>query len=220
MIVHPDFLDHWKTRKLVELVDNDPAAPLIMLRLWAYCQIQKASRFPQTINLAAICRSAVSTPRLLEVLIECGFVKIEETEIVVHDWERTNRLLRSAWNNGPHGGRPKTKPTGNRPVTDRFASGFAGDKSIEKNKDGLPSGYRPVTHGKPVGLLGEEEKKAEQPPDPQNVQRFGTLLKGLSDQLRTGKVSDQEICEPAIHTMPPPISAPTHPGAPETAGQE
>jgi len=114
MIVEPDFLDHWKTRQLVE-VTADPASPLLVLRLWAHCQHRKTSRFPGLTDaaLSAICRWKQKPEQLRAILIETGFITYENGSIVVHDWEVTNRILVSAWTNGRFGGRPrKKKPTG------------------------------------------------------------------------------------------------------------
>ena len=44
MIVHPDFFHHFKTRKLIKLTGNN-AARLWVLKLWAYSQIKRTSRF-------------------------------------------------------------------------------------------------------------------------------------------------------------------------------
>jgi hypothetical protein len=37
MIVDPDFLDHWRTRMLVDAL-QDECAPMYIIRVWAHCQ--------------------------------------------------------------------------------------------------------------------------------------------------------------------------------------
>lgn len=166
MIVHPDFLDHWKTKKLIELTNNDPSAPLLMLRLWGYCQVQKQSEFDKTPNLSAICRSQLSTSRLLDMMLECHFVRTDGDRFIVHDWERCNRMLRSAWDNGKRGGHHKKRePTGS----------YSTDK-IRKDK----VGYRPVTGRMPSGR--EEQEKT----NPEARQKFGQLLTQTAAKMRAG----------------------------------
>lgn len=119
MIVEPDFLDHWKTRLLIELTQN-PAAPLMILRLWAHCQHRKKWKFDLLDNdsLRAICHATMDGTQLLIVLTKARFVEKIGALLVVHDWEKANRSLISAWKNGSKGGRPLKLPQ-NRQDTDR-----------------------------------------------------------------------------------------------------
>ena len=122
MIVEPDFLDHWKTRLLTRLL-NDEKAPLYVLRLWAHCQQRKTDRFtgwnPDV--LASVCRWESDGATLWEAMGKT-FIEIKGGEVVVHGWAETNAALLSAWSNGKLGGRPKgskstsAKPAGNPPV--------------------------------------------------------------------------------------------------------
>jgi hypothetical protein len=119
MIVEPDFLDHWKTRLLITKT-GDASAPLMILRLWAHCQQRRKWKFditPETI--AAICHTDIDPERLIHVLIESKFLRNEAGTLVVHDWEKANRSLVSAWKNGIKGGRPLKLPQ-NRQDTDRI----------------------------------------------------------------------------------------------------
>ena len=129
MIVEPDFLDHWKTRLLTRLL-NDEKAPLYILRLWAHCQQRKTDRFtdwnPDV--LASVCRWETDGLTLWEAMGKT-FLEIDGGNVVVHGWAETNASLISAWANGKLGGRPRAvntgvlKPTGNPsvnpPQTDR-----------------------------------------------------------------------------------------------------
>lgn len=115
MIVEPGFLDHWKTRRLVELT-GDNTAPLIVLRLWAHCHKAKMWRFRNLTNekLAGICGWKGEEAELQTTLIKCGFLNIQGPFLVVHEWEKYNRKLISCWKNGAKGGRYcKTQPEPN-----------------------------------------------------------------------------------------------------------
>lgn len=135
MIIQPDFLDHWKTRLLVETL-NDPCAPLYLIRLWGHCQNRKTHRFPLGYfnMLKAICFAPHETSVFQKALVECGFIRIEGEELVAHDWDNINASLIANWENGKSGGRPskktrgfeqknpsltQTKPINNPTVTDR-----------------------------------------------------------------------------------------------------
>lgn len=118
MIVEPDFLDHWKTRLLIELTEN-PAAPLMVLRLWAHCQQRKKWKFDglEYSHLRCICHTDMDGSELERALIESKFVEKNGEVLVIHDWDKSNRMLISAWKNGAKGGRPTLtgrKPTGNQ----------------------------------------------------------------------------------------------------------
>lgn len=117
MIVRADFLDHWKTNALIKATQN-PAAPLILLRLWAHCQHRKTGRFKQLsdIALASICRWEGDPGWLKTLLVDCGFLEQHNDGFIVHDWEPTNAQLINSWKNGSKGGRPK-KPIGSTGLT-------------------------------------------------------------------------------------------------------
>ena len=114
MIVQPDFPDHYKTRLFVDLT-GDPAAPIMILRLWAHCQNRRMWRFRNLTAdaLKAICRAdALDASRLHEILVQVGFVDLEGDEVVVHDWDQVNGSLLRNWSNGKKGGRPRKQGDG------------------------------------------------------------------------------------------------------------
>ena len=139
MIVDPDFLDHWKTRVLVDMLGGDELAPVYVIRLWAHCQNRKQSIFQlekpngnPTVNpdvtqrkpivnhaLKALCKYAGEAEKFVDSLVSAGFVEITSDgggfEVV--GWSRHNAQLVAAWENGARGGRPAKKPTGNPTVT-------------------------------------------------------------------------------------------------------
>ena len=143
MIVQPDFLTHWKTRKLINRL-KDPCAPLYVIRLWALCQTSKSDCIPdnkETIN--AICEHDGDGRKLLKALVECGFLDLaEDGKFIVHGWSELNQKLLHNWEVGKRGGRPKketqTKPndnpntkSNNPTVTDRP------DRPDQMEPDGL-----------------------------------------------------------------------------------
>ncbi|MBN2785363.1 MAG: hypothetical protein JXR25_11085 [Pontiellaceae bacterium] len=108
MIVQPDFLDHWKTCLLCDLL-NDTAAPLYVIRLWAHCQNRKTHRLQRT-NMAmlkAICKAPQDADAFERAMLEAGFIEIESDEIIAHDWDEANASLIASWHNGRNGGRPR-----------------------------------------------------------------------------------------------------------------
>ena len=122
MIVQADFIDHWKTQMLCDLLD-DPSAPLFMIRIWGHCQNRKTSQLP-TDNpsaIKAICKSDHDAKKLYDALLETGFLVHEKGFLVAHDWDDVNSSLIRNWSNGKKGGRPakktQAKPSDNPAVT-------------------------------------------------------------------------------------------------------
>lgn len=172
MIVHPDFLDHWKTAAFVKLM-GDPAAPLLILRLWGYCQMQKTSEFAEADllpKMSRICRSEMPGDKIIEFLVESSFLRREGDKLIVHDWERSNRILRSAWENGKRSatGRSKIPPT--PPVQNR------------KEKTGCLS----------AADRGAAGSQSVVKPDPDAAVSFGKALGDLTKHLRAGDGSGSE----------------------------
>lgn len=119
MIVDPDFLDHWKTRMLVDALGGDEVAPIYVLRIWAHCQNRRKTQFKPMPNpgLKAMCRYTGDADLLASSLEQSGFIRrFDGDSIEVVGWSEKNAQLLAAWENGAKGGRPKKtqqKPTGN-----------------------------------------------------------------------------------------------------------
>ena len=116
MIVEPGFFYHWKTRLLVQIT-ADPSAPMMVLKLWAYCQTRRKWEFSDLDDdtLSIICECSGKIEELKPILTRCKFVHQVDDTLVVNDWQFYNRTLINSWNNGLKGGRPKrykTKPMG------------------------------------------------------------------------------------------------------------
>jgi hypothetical protein len=137
MIVKPDFLDHWKTRLLIQIT-GDESAPLAVLRGWAYCQLSRRWKFPKMspAQLAAVCHWGDRKPECHKALLEAGFLDNVKVGFNFHSWHIENAQLIQKWDCGKKGGRPKhkMKPTANRPVFNK----------------GKPDGYRSVAGRKPT----------------------------------------------------------------------
>ncbi len=130
MIVQPNFLEHWKTRLLVEIT-KDPSAPLAVIRLWAHCQHSKRNEFPEMTpaQLASICHWENRKPACHVAMIKTRFVdKLTPKGFAAHQWDEHNAQLIQKWHAGEKGGRPpksenanelgqNEKPTDNRPIT-------------------------------------------------------------------------------------------------------
>lgn len=143
MIIQPDFLDHWKTQLLVDLLETE-LAPLYLIRLWAHCQNRKRARFEGMSSraLKAICRYPGDADGFLEALEQAEWVKLENSNLEVCGFEDLNSTLFASWENGRKGGR---KPRKN------------------------PRDNPPETHGLPIGGAIREEKRRTSPPTPQGA---------------------------------------------------
>lgn len=124
MIVDPDFLEHWRTRMLVDALGGDEFAPFYLIRLWGHCQTRKATRFEiPAAGLKGLCKATCDAQALEAALAECGYVARDGAHLEVLKWAEQNSSLIAAWENGSKGGRPSKpiqnprvmngKPTGN-----------------------------------------------------------------------------------------------------------
>ncbi len=125
MIVEPGFLDHWKPNELAARLD-DPNAGWMILRLWAYCQQRKQWQFDNlpVFAVARICRFGGDAEKLVGILLELKILDRYKKGFAIHDWEKSNGSLISAWKNGLKGGRPSKHKTGR--ISDRIPEGYSG----------------------------------------------------------------------------------------------
>lgn len=151
MIVDPDFLDHWRTRMVIDAL-GDPMAPMYILRLWAHCQERKSDVFAMpTRGLKAQCRFGGDADAFEQALQEAGFIERDGDTIHVCGWAEKNASLLAAWENGAKGGRPRKKPNGNQRVTKQEPTG---NPAVTQ---GEPSENPSLTHAKPI----REEKRRD-----------------------------------------------------------
>lgn len=129
MIVSPDFPDHWKTRMLVDLL-NDESAPVYLIRIWGHCQNRKTSVFTNfpSAGLKALCRYNGDAEKFESAFVTAGFIRREGDNVIIHQWDEYNSSLIANWENGKKGGRkPKanpietySEPVGNPTRTDKI----------------------------------------------------------------------------------------------------
>ena len=141
MIIEPDFLDHWKTRLLMRLLDTE-AAPNYVIRLWSHCQTRKTNIFPEwsPVILSSVCRWPGDADVFWSAMLQT-FCRVEDGYLIAHQWDEVNASLIAAWSNGGKGGRPK-KPTGNprvnpesNPVNPRLTHGVTDREDREDREE-------------------------------------------------------------------------------------
>jgi len=163
VILDPDFLDHWKTRMLVDLLGGDECAPLYVIRMWGHCQSRRAIEFDiPAVALKAICRAPHDAETLESALIQAGFAERSGPTPRVPKWAEHNPKLVANWRNGSNGGRPskgKDEPNRNPTITQPETQ-----QEPNENPTGTQSEIG-VTNRKPVGegRVGEGRKN---PPTP------------------------------------------------------
>lgn len=162
MIVDPDFMDHWKTRMLVDSLGFDEAAPVYVLRLWAHCQNRRKWEFEglSAEALRAICRFKGDAELFEASMSASGFVERTESTLIVVGWEIYNSTLIAAWSNGKKGGRPVKQPKNNP----RDTHGIPTGKPIDK-PTGIPQGNRLDE----IGLDQKREEDWSSLPDSENA---------------------------------------------------
>ena len=119
---------------LVDELQGDETAPLLVLRLWAHCQVKKTHRLGRVsaAALKSICRYKGAHEALWLAMQNSGFIEVKNEQLDVHEWSVYNAGLITSWKNGAKGGRPR-KPTGNPQVT----HGQPASNPLETDKRGL-----------------------------------------------------------------------------------
>lgn len=155
MIVDPDFFDHWRTRMVADML-QDQLAPVYIMRLWAHCQNRKGDVFDiPAAGLKALCQFAGSAQDLEDALIAAEYISRDGLTVTVTGWAEKNAALLAAWENGNKGGRPKK----NQKQTD----GQPTENPAETH--GLPMANPPLTQTKPIRVdKRREEEKTEEAP--------------------------------------------------------
>ncbi|WP_284076321.1 hypothetical protein [Herbaspirillum aquaticum] len=149
MIVDPDFLDHWRTRMVVDALHGDELAPLYIIRLWGHCQNRKSDTFEiPSAGIKALCKFSGDAALLEKALIDGDFISRDGQSVTVVGWSEKNASLIAAWKNGSTGGRPKKNPaeTHGKPMGNPWET------------DGEPSENPSQTGSKPI----REEKRREE----------------------------------------------------------
>jgi len=143
VIVDPDFLEHWRTRMLVDALGGDEFAPFYLIRLWGHCQTRKATRFEiPAAGLKGLCKATCDAAAFEAALIECGYLSRDGAFVEVLKWADQNASLIAAWENGSRGGRPAKKPQQN-----------------PRDTTGKPTGNPAVTQPEPSANPDETDKR-------------------------------------------------------------
>lgn len=185
MIVDPDFLEHWRTRMLVDALGGDEFAPFYLIRLWGHCQTRKATRFEiPPAGVKGLCKAPVDAAALEAALVECGYLVRDGAFVEVLKWAEQNASLIAAWENGGKGGRPPKEPKENPRVPD-----------VE------PSGNPAKTQGKPSANPDETDRRGGDKNSPSlrsGEQRGSRLPKPfeLPDEWRTFCQADRPDLDP------------------------
>ena len=101
MIVETDFLNHWKTRALVNAVGE--SAYRCLLALWAHCQTRKAWEFQvNPLMLSGICAFEGDAEKLWDAMLKLEWIVPESDPgwYQVHDWGEINSALVGRWCGG------------------------------------------------------------------------------------------------------------------------
>lgn len=93
MLIDPDFFDHWRTRMLVDLL-NDECAPIYLMRLWAHCEYRLGDQFRMPPHgLKATCRYAGDADLLEAALSDSGWLVREGEYIAAIGWRARHGYL-------------------------------------------------------------------------------------------------------------------------------
>ena len=169
MIVDPDFLTHWKTRLLVQILGE--AAPVAVISLWSHCQSRKEDEFEiaDPRKLAGICGWAGDPDALLGGLVTCGFLDVYLSDrYVVHGWRERNKQITRMWGNATA---TKSKPK--QPVSKTKA------KPKQNQYVSNPIISNPIISNPVSEDEGSGEKDAE------DGLSFGEMFDGFASQLAT-----------------------------------
>jgi hypothetical protein len=166
VIVDPDFLEHWRTRMLVDALDGDEFAPFYLLRLWAHCQTRKATRFDiPAAGVKGLCKAPHDAARFEAVLIECGYLSRDGAYVEVLKWAEQNASLIAAWENGGKGGRP-SKPNQNPRVQDGKPKGNPAETQPEPRANPDETDKRRGDKRGSPSSEGEGEQRSTRLPKP------------------------------------------------------
>lgn len=158
MIVQPDFPDHWKTQSLIAAT-GDPAAPMMVIRLWAHCHYRRASKFKNLsdLALAGICKWQKEPSEIRVILERCGFIQCKGAVLTVHDWEHVNASLIVRWKGGENN---KRRLLGKPKLSESLPTSLAGSDRVDReekidSKKGGANGSRPSSNNGDSEWLSE-----------------------------------------------------------------
>lgn len=182
MILETDFVDHWKTQRLVYICGPD--AVLCLLRIWSYCQQRKRWQFDgaQASIIEWIGKWNGEKGLLLATLKEVGFIDEEEDgEFSMHDFENVNGKMVSNWANGTN----SVKKTRSATKKDSVRSSKYADSCAKKSP---ALNEEPLTNGTPS--VGHEQ--ATDTPRVGDGEANGTPSVGDEQATATPRIGDEQ----------------------------
>lgn len=168
---------------LIEIT-GDQSAPLAVIRLWAHCQNQHRSFFPDMTpaQLASVCHWGERKPACHVAMVKAGFVdKLKPKGYAAHEWAEHNRQLLQKWAAGQKGGRPPLsenanelplfeKPTDNRPLT-----GTKPDRSDRSDRPDRPD------RSEKIDPTDQMDRSGSERPEQAVGRKVGINAVGVSD---------------------------------------
>lgn len=200
MIVERGFPNHPKTLRLIRSL-KDSAAPLMLIRLWGFCEEQRADVLKiDGEDLAAICHYPGAGETLLQALKDARWISGEPGNITVLGWRERNKGLLANIENGGKGGRPRKKPKEARDSDGKPTDNPIGTQEEPKDK--------PLeTHGKPTGNPWVSECKPIEKPQ-ETSERRGDKSREIPPTVPQGGPAGEGV---KCGSLPSPDASPSNP---------
>lgn len=184
MIIQPDFLEHWKTRLLVQIT-HDESSPLAVIRFWSHCQNCKAWEFPKMTptQLGSICRWGARKPACHIALLKSKFIeRLPSGGFRAHQWSDYNSKLLHNWSAGRKGGRPvqESKPNKDGHTTITQTEPLANPKLTDKTDQIDKVGCTPLP---PYGSPPKVDPNGQERPTVGSMEEAKAGLVGLVGRL-------------------------------------
>ena len=193
MILETDFVDHWKTQRLVYICGPD--AVLCLLRIWSYCQQRKRWQFDgaQASIIEWIGKWNGEKGLLLATLKEVGFIDEEEDgEFSMHDFENVNGKMVSNWANGTNSVKKTRSATKKDSVRSSQYADSCAKKSPALNKEPLATATPRGGHGDATATPRAGHGEANATPRAGDEQATATPRTGDGEANGTPRVCHEQ----------------------------
>ena len=193
MILETDFVDHWKTQRLVYICGPD--AVLCLLRIWSYCQQRKRWQFDgaQASIIEWIGKWNGEKGLLLATLKEVGFIDEEEDgEFSMHDFENVNGKMVSNWANGTNSVKKTRSATKKDSVRSSKYADSCAKKSPALNKESLANGTPRIGDGEANATPRAGDGEANGTPRVGDEQANATPCVGHEQATATPRGGDEQ----------------------------
>ena len=196
MILETDFVDHWKTQRLVYICGPD--AVLCLLRIWSYCQQRKRWQFDgaQASIIEWIGKWNGEKGLLLATLKEVGFIDEEEDgEFSMHDFENVNGKMVSNWANGTNSVKKTRSATKKDSVRSSKYADSCAKKSPALNEEPLTTATPSVGHGQANATPRAGDGEANGTPSVGHGEATATPRAGDGQATATPRVGDGDATD-------------------------